>query len=63
VVSNEQPALELAHTPVPLPQGIPEWLSPIVAIIPGQLFCYHLTRAKGYDTEQPRGLTKVTLTW
>ena len=62
-VSNEEEALELAHTPVPLPKDVPEWLSPILAIIPGQLFCYHLTRAKGYDTEQPRGLTKVTLTW
>jgi len=63
VVSNEQSALDLAHTAVPLPKDLPEWLSPIPAIIPAQLFCYHLTRAKGYDTEQPRGLTKVTLTW
>jgi glucosamine--fructose-6-phosphate aminotransferase (isomerizing) len=62
-ISNEASALELADTPIPLPDDIPEWLSPIPAIIPAQLFCYHLTRAKGYDTEQPRGLTKVTLTW
>jgi glucosamine--fructose-6-phosphate aminotransferase (isomerizing) len=62
-VSNQESALELAHTPVSLPKNLPEWLSPIPTIIPGQLFCYHLTRAKGYDTEQPRGLTKVTLTW
>ncbi|MFV2072159.1 MAG: hypothetical protein ACC742_05840 [Thermoanaerobaculales bacterium] len=34
-----------------------------LAFIPGQLFCYRLTRAKGHDTEKPRGLTKVTLTW
>lgn len=63
VVSNEKSALDLAHTAVPLPKDLPEWLSPIPSIIPAQLFCYHLTRAKGYDTEQPRGLTKVTLTW
>jgi len=62
-ISNEQRALDLAHTAVPLPTELPEWLSPIPSIIPAQLFCYHLTRAKGYDTEQPRGLTKVTLTW
>jgi glutamine---fructose-6-phosphate transaminase (isomerizing) len=61
-VSNHQPALALAHTALPLPEGLPEWLSPILAIIPAQLFCYHLTRAKGHDTEDPRGLTKVTLT-
>ena len=62
-VSNEPAALGLSDTPIPLPEHIPEWLSPIPAIISAQLFCYHLTRAKGYDTEQPRGLTKVTLTW
>ena len=62
-ISNEPSMLELADSPIRLPDDIPEWLSPIPAIIPAQLFCYHLTRAKGYDTEQPRGLTKVTLTW
>ena len=38
-------------------------VTPIPAIVPAQLFCYHLTRAKGYNTEGPRGLSKVTLTW
>ena len=61
-VSNHQPALALSHTALRLPEGVPEWLSPILAIVPAQLFCYHLTRAKGYDTEAPRGLSKVTLT-
>ena len=61
-VSNHQPALALAHTALPLPQGLPEWLTPILAIVPAQLFCYHLTRAKGLDTEDPRGLTKITMT-
>ena len=46
-----------------LPNKLPEWLSPIPAIVPAQLFCYHLTQAKGFDTEGPRGLTKVTMTW
>ncbi len=32
------------------------------AIVAAQLFCYHVTRAKGLDTESPRGLRKVTLT-
>jgi len=62
VLSNDQQALELATTAVPLPENLPEWLSPLVSIIPAQLFCAHLTRAKGYDTEAPRGLQKVTLT-
>lgn len=62
-ISNDAASLELAHTPLALPAELPEWISPIPAIIPAQLLCYHLTRAKGYDTEGPRGLTKVTLTW
>jgi glucosamine--fructose-6-phosphate aminotransferase (isomerizing) len=62
VVSNEEKALGLARTPLCLPAELPEWTSPLVSIVPAQLFCYYLTRAKGYDTESPRGLSKVTLT-
>jgi len=62
VVSDRDEALSLAHTPLRLPPGETEWLTPLVAIAPAQLFCYHLTRAKGFDTEAPRGLRKVTLT-
>ena len=62
-ISSEGSALALANTPVQLPERIPEWITPIPAIVPAQLFCYHLTRAKGYSTEGPRGLSKVTLTW
>ena len=62
VLSNEAAALDLAKTPLRLPTEMPEWLSPLVSIVPAQLFCYHLTRAKGYDTENPRQLKKVTRT-
>ena len=62
VVSNDDAALDLGRTVMQLPKNIPEWLSPLVAIVPAQLFCYHLTRAKGWDTEKPRGLRKVTET-
>jgi len=61
-ISNRDEVLSLARTPLPLPADMPEWLSPLVTIVPGQLFSYYLTRAKGYDTEAPRGLRKVTLT-
>jgi glucosamine--fructose-6-phosphate aminotransferase (isomerizing) len=62
-ISSEGSALALANTALQLPERVPEWVTPIPAIIPAQLFCYHLTRAKGYNTEGPRGLSKVTLTW
>ena len=45
-----------------LPAGLPEWLMPIVSIVPGQLHAMHLTMAKGRDPEQPRSIAKVTRT-
>jgi len=62
VISDRQQILDLAVTPLPLPVAVPEWLSPAVCVIPGQLLAYHLTVAKGYDPDHPRGLRKVTLT-
>jgi len=61
-ISDRQEALEMAVSPLPLPVTMPEWLSPIVAVIPGQLLAHDLTVAKGYDPDHPRGLRKVTLT-
>ncbi len=62
VISDLNEAQNLAHTSLTLPNGIPEWLNPLVSIVPAQLFCYHLARVKGYDTESPRGIHKVTET-
>jgi glucosamine--fructose-6-phosphate aminotransferase (isomerizing) len=61
-VSDREEMLSLAHTGLRLPRDLPEWVSPLVSIVPAQLFCYHLTRARGYDTESPRGLKKITRT-
>jgi glucosamine--fructose-6-phosphate aminotransferase (isomerizing) len=62
VISNDKKALSLAQVPLNIPADVPEWLSPLVSILPAQLFAYHLTIAKGYDTEQPRSIRKVTET-
>lgn len=62
VISDSREALGFGNSSLGLPSGIPEWLSPLTAIVPVQLFCYHLTRAKGLDTENPHGLHKITLT-
>lgn len=62
VISDDAEALTLAQSAIPLPQQIPEWLTPLVSIIPAQLFACHLTQVKGYDTETPRSITKVTET-
>jgi len=62
VISDDEKVLALAQSGIPLPPGIPEWLTPIVGVIPAQLFACHLTEVKGYDAETPRSITKVTET-
>jgi glucosamine--fructose-6-phosphate aminotransferase (isomerizing) len=42
--------------------GVPEWLSPITAIIPGQLVALALAIMRGLDPDRPRGLAKITRT-
>lgn len=62
VISSAEDALELAQTPLPVPGEMPEWLSPMVTVLRGQLFALGLTLARGYDPDHPRGIRKVTLT-
>lgn len=62
VISDVPQALELATTPLPLAMSVPEWLSPIAAVVPGQMLALHLALAKGLDPDVPRGLQKVTRT-
>jgi glucosamine--fructose-6-phosphate aminotransferase (isomerizing) len=61
-ISDVPHFLERADLPLAMPREIPEWLSPICAVIPGQLFAETLSLAKGIDPDRPRGLSKVTLT-
>ena len=62
VISNASKALESAQVTITIPKAVPEWLSPLVSIVPAQLFSYHLTLAKGFDADQPRTIKKVTET-
>jgi glutamine---fructose-6-phosphate transaminase (isomerizing) len=62
VISDDVDTLALAQSPIQIPSQIPEWLTPLVGIIPAQLFACHLTEVKGYDTDKPRNITKVTET-
>jgi len=62
LISDDTDSLKLAQSPIQLPPQIPEWLTPLVSILPAQLFACHLTTVKGYDTEKPRSITKVTET-
>jgi glucosamine--fructose-6-phosphate aminotransferase (isomerizing) len=62
VISDGDEALALSAHALRLPDGLPEWLTPIPAIVPAQLLTYHLTRQRGLDLEQPRTISKITLT-
>jgi len=62
VISNSPEALSMAQIPIEIPADVPEWLSPLVGIVPAQLFSYYLTLAKGYDADQPRTISKITET-
>jgi glucosamine--fructose-6-phosphate aminotransferase (isomerizing) len=61
VISDVEQALALDEG-LALPGGVPAWLSPIVEIVPGQLYAYHLTAARGLDPDRPRTIGKVTET-
>ncbi len=61
--SNQYSLLEMADQPITLPTGLPEWLSPIPAIVPAQLFAMYLAHTRDFDVDNPRGLNKVTETW
>jgi len=61
-ISDREDVLSAAEVGLPLPPGVPEWLSPIVSVVPGQLWARSLAVAKRINPDKPRGLSKVTLT-
>ena len=63
LISDQAEVLSQAHLALPLPGGLPEWLSPVVAVLPGQLFGLALAQARGLSPDKPEGLSKVTETW
>ena len=61
-ISVVRAELRRAQTRLPLVAGVPEWLSPLTAVVPGQVTALRLTELRGLDLDHPRGLHKVTLT-
>ena len=62
LVISDDAAARAIDRGLTLPAGIPGWLSPMIDIIPGQLYAYHLTAARGLDPDRPRTIAKVTET-
>lgn len=61
IISNNADLLNKATKQLPIPV-LPEWLSPIVSVIPGQIFAMQQAMARGLEVDKPRGLSKVTIT-
>ena len=61
IISNDDSLLNQATQQLNIPE-VPEWLSPIVSVIPGQVFGMHQAIVRGLDVDNPRGLSKVTIT-
>jgi glucosamine--fructose-6-phosphate aminotransferase (isomerizing) len=62
VVSDVAAVLRRANTKLPLVSRVPEWLTPLTAVIPGQVTAMRLAQLRGLDIDSPAGLRKVTLT-
>lgn len=62
VISDNTEALDAADLALPFAPGLPEWLTPLVAVLPGQRFALQLTIEKNLDPDRPEGLLKVTET-
>jgi glucosamine--fructose-6-phosphate aminotransferase (isomerizing) len=58
VEENDGQVANLSDETIQMPSGIPSPLTPIVFIVPLQLFAYCMAVTKGYDPDFPRNLAK-----
>ena len=61
VASGDAASAIAAEYSLPVPEPSLPLLSPLLSVVPGQLFASALARAKGLDPDRPQGLAKVTL--
>jgi glucosamine--fructose-6-phosphate aminotransferase (isomerizing) len=61
-VSDDDGLRAAADIGVAVESRLPQWLAPILAVIPGQAAALRLGELHATDLDQPAGLTKITLT-
>jgi glucosamine--fructose-6-phosphate aminotransferase (isomerizing) len=62
-ISNIDSILHKAQLALHVPRDIPEWLSPMVMVLPGQIFALRLTEEKNLNPDLPNGISKITKTY
>ncbi|HEY7537888.1 MAG TPA: SIS domain-containing protein [Gaiellaceae bacterium] len=62
VIADDEGVLGQGVAPMRLVADVPEWLSPLTTVIPGQLAALRLAQLRGSDLDRPYGLSKITLT-
>jgi glucosamine--fructose-6-phosphate aminotransferase (isomerizing) len=56
VISDDPAAAPMARHRIPLAASVPEWLSPLTAVLAGQLLALELCLARGLNPDRPRWL-------
>ena len=62
IAARDPEILALSASPIEIPLEVPEKLSPLLYIVPGQLWACRLALTRGLNPDKPRGLSKVTQT-
>jgi glucosamine--fructose-6-phosphate aminotransferase (isomerizing) len=60
-ISDSRALVDSAAVGFAIPPA-PEWLSPLAAVVPGQVLALETALARGLDPDLPRGLSKITRT-
>jgi glucosamine--fructose-6-phosphate aminotransferase (isomerizing) len=61
-ITDDVELLASSQTKFPLVTDLPEWLSPLLTVVPGQVAAVQLAKLRGADIDSPVGLTKITRT-
>jgi glutamine---fructose-6-phosphate transaminase (isomerizing) len=61
-ISDDADFLAASETALPLVPDVPEWLTPLLTVVPGQVAAVRLAKLRGADIDSPIGLTKITRT-
>ena len=61
-ISDDADFLASAQTAFPLVPDLPEWLSPLLTVVPGQVAAVELAKLQGADIDAPVGLTSCSAT-